>query len=226
MTIGRQRIPSPLERRRRNRQEMETAILAAAREVMREEGVAALNLSEVARRVGVKTPSLYGYFASRMDLYDALFRVGLRTYAELIGPVAARPPSWEQMEAAMHVYMNFAHDSPELFSLVFERQVPGFVPSNRSMRESEALLQEGFGAIQRMIDAGLIVTRLPVEHVFDLFNAMMHGLASAQVANAPQHRAGEGRFGQLISEAVTIFRAAWAPEEDPAGGLCNEDVRP
>ncbi|HEY6542020.1 MAG TPA: hypothetical protein VIZ18_13840 [Ktedonobacteraceae bacterium] len=36
-------ILSPQERRQRNREEMKNAILEAARQVMREEGVAALN---------------------------------------------------------------------------------------------------------------------------------------------------------------------------------------
>jgi len=58
-----------------------TAILDAARAVMREEGVAALNLHEVARRVGLRPPSLYEYFPGKMALYDAVYRFGIRQYA-------------------------------------------------------------------------------------------------------------------------------------------------
>ena len=50
MTTMMQRL-TPAERRQRNRQEMIQAILDVSREVMREEGVAALNLNEVARRL-------------------------------------------------------------------------------------------------------------------------------------------------------------------------------
>jgi AcrR family transcriptional regulator len=75
------RVRSPKERRQRNREEMIAAILDAARTVMREEGVAALNLHEVARRVGLRTPSLYEYFPGKMALYDALYRFGIRLYA-------------------------------------------------------------------------------------------------------------------------------------------------
>src|SRR6266567_1421463 len=75
------RVLSPKERRQRNREEMVAAILEAARAVMREEGVAALNLHEVARRVGLRTPSLYEYFPGKMALYDALYRFGIRRYA-------------------------------------------------------------------------------------------------------------------------------------------------
>src|ERR687884_349506 len=76
------RVLTPSERRQRNRDEMTAAILDTARDIMREQGVAALNLNEVARRVGVKTPSLYEYFPGKSALYDELFRLGLRLYAE------------------------------------------------------------------------------------------------------------------------------------------------
>src|SRR5260370_4387712 len=75
------RVLCPRERRQRNREEMMAAILDAARVVMREEGVAALNLHEVARRVGLRTPSLYEDFPGQMALYDALYRFGIRQYA-------------------------------------------------------------------------------------------------------------------------------------------------
>src|SRR5713226_1462776 len=93
------RALSPKERRQRNRQEMMTAIIDAARAVMREEGVAALNLHEVARRVGLRAPSLYEYFSGKMALYDALYRFGIRLYAagrERLAPITAHHASfWE-----------------------------------------------------------------------------------------------------------------------------------
>src|SRR5581483_5764495 len=73
------RILSPRERRERNREEMVAAILETARDVMRAEGVAALTLSEVARRLGVTSAALYRYFPGKAALYDALFRLGIRT---------------------------------------------------------------------------------------------------------------------------------------------------
>ncbi len=91
------RVLSPKERRQRNREEMMTAILDAARFVMREEGVAALNLHEVARRVGLRTPSLYEYFPGKMALYDALYRFGIRLYAagrEQLAPITPLPASF------------------------------------------------------------------------------------------------------------------------------------
>src|SRR5690348_7081446 len=95
-------ILSPKERRERNREEMRHAILEAARQVMHEEGVAALNLQEVARRVGVRAPSLYEYFPGKMALYDALFRMGVRLYAERMSRLAEGTRSfWARSQAGL-----------------------------------------------------------------------------------------------------------------------------
>src|SRR5947208_9241711 len=71
---------APRDRRRRNREQVIAAILDAARLVMRERGVADLNLREVARRVSMQTPSLYEYFPRKSALYDALFLAGFRLF--------------------------------------------------------------------------------------------------------------------------------------------------
>src|SRR5260221_4315228 len=99
-------ILSPQERRQRNREEMKNAILEAARQVMREEGVVALNLQEVARRVGVRAPSLYEYFPGKMALYVALFRMGVLLYAERMNRFTESIESfWGRAQAGLENYM-------------------------------------------------------------------------------------------------------------------------
>src|SRR5262245_36496815 len=73
-----------VDRRARRRQETIEEILAIARDVIAEEGVNGLSLSEVARRLGVQPPSLYKYFDSLMDVYDALFRRGQLEHLEAL----------------------------------------------------------------------------------------------------------------------------------------------
>lgn len=46
------------------------------------DGVAALNLNEVARLVGMQMPSLYKYFSNKFALYDTLFQMGVRLFCE------------------------------------------------------------------------------------------------------------------------------------------------
>ena len=57
---------------------------------MTEEGVNGLSLSELARRLGVKPPSIYKYFDSLLAIYDALFERGQRTHLEIMRTAMAR----------------------------------------------------------------------------------------------------------------------------------------
>jgi AcrR family transcriptional regulator len=219
-------VSSAVERRRRNREEMTAAILGAARAVMREEGVAALNLQEVARRVGVRAPSLYEYFPSKAALYDALYLLGVRLYAErdrTVRQLLNQPgQEWEALHAAIEQYLGFAQECPELWRLVFERHVPGFTPSETSMAESRALLDQSVSAMTTFIERGVFRPGLPPERATDLFIAMLHGLAAAHMANEPDLPVGEGRFGRLIPAAVALFRSAW--DAGPGQPAASADI--
>ena len=209
-------VLSPAERRQRNRQEMIQAILEAARAIMREDGVAALNLHEVARRVQLRTPSLYTYFAGKMALYDALYQLGLRLYAERSQQLDQRPASyWERYRAALVNYMAFAQEYPELYQLVFEHPVPGFVPSEESQKVGRVLLARTDDILRTAIASGAIAPAIPLSQARDLSLAMQHGVAALHLANDPDLPVGSGRFGGLIDAVIELFQRSWDGQEAP-----------
>jgi AcrR family transcriptional regulator len=201
-------ILTPAQRRKRNRQEMIDAILHVSREMMREEGAAALNLNEVARRVGVKTPSLYGYFDNKMAIYDALFKQGMELFAQKTA-VPEGVSGWDHFAYALEAYMRFAVENPELYQLLFERPVPGFEPSPESMAVSLATLARGRADMSKFLAEAGIDAGLPVDQALDLTIAMAHGLTAQHLANEPHLAVGNGRYGSLIPQAVALFKAAW-----------------
>jgi AcrR family transcriptional regulator len=211
-------LPSPAERRQRNRKEVRSAILEAARAVMREQGVAALSLREVARRVNMQAPSLYAYFPSKMALYDALFLMGVRLRAAYRERgEAGREGFWDRLEGRFESYMRFAQEHPELYQLAYERPVPGFTPSPESLEEA---FQAPVGLEQMLDDAvasGEVVLDVPVAQARDLLIGMIHGLTAHHMANEPDLPIGSGRFGSQIPAAVALFRAKWDSHvADPA----------
>lgn len=212
-------LGSPPERRQRNRARMVAAILEAARQVMREEGVAALNLQEVARRVGLRAPSLYEYFPSRMAMYDALFKLGVRLWAERVAEIRASEfgSPWELLRAIMETYVDFGDDQPEMYKLIHERHVPGFEPSAESLAESVRLTQLGVEALKPWMDRGDLVTELSAEEAFDLVIVVLHGLTGSHVADKPGDRSPTSRFRRLIPAAVALFEASWSPKRSTAG---------
>jgi AcrR family transcriptional regulator len=212
-------VLSPEERRQRNHEEMRQAILTAARAVMREQGAAALSLREVARRVRLQAPSLYAYFPSKAAIYDALFLEAFRRYrAERDLAIAGRPAFWDRLHAQFGAYLQFAQQHPELYAIAFERPVPGFTPSEASMAESWALLAGFEDVIDAAKAAGDIRPDVPTNEVRDLIIAMAHGLTAQHMANEPHLPAGTGRYGSLISAAVAVLHAAWAPGPPTARG--------
>ena len=184
---------------------------------MREQGVAALSLREVARRVHMQAPSLYAYFSSKMALYDALFLQAVHLRAEYRDHEdAGREGFWDRLEGRFESYMRFAQENPELYQLAYERPVPGFVPSPENLAEA---FQAPAGLEQMLTDAaatGEVVLDVPIAQARDLLIGMIHGLTAHHIANEPELPVGSGRFGSQIPAAVALFRAKWDPHEAAA----------
>ena len=201
--------PTLSPRRLRNRERTINTILETARAIMRELGVAALSMNELARRLEMRPPSLYHYFAGRMDIYDALFRMGFTLYAEQMQQVEFNERTWQDdLRKIFEIYMAFAQQNPELYQLCFERPVPGFVPSAESLAMSVDLLQSFYARAARLRE--VIDTNLSPVQVVDLLIAIMHGLAALHLANEPDLPIGQGRFGALIPAALSVLDKAWS----------------
>jgi AcrR family transcriptional regulator len=200
---------------RHKREAMVQTILDTARVIMREEGVAALSMQELARRLGMRAPSLYHYFPGKMAIYDALFRLGFMLYAEQLEQAMQAAATWqEELRLSFETYMGFAIQNPELYQLCFERPVPGFAPSEESMQVSAGLLQRSYERAARWRQE--IDSDLAPEQIVDLLIAMMHGLTALHLANQPGLPIGQGRFGALIPAALSVLQRAWSPPEQPA----------
>jgi AcrR family transcriptional regulator len=206
-------LPTARQRRRQYREEVIEDILAIAREMMQQDGVAALSFNAIARRLGMQPPSLYTYFDSKHAIYDALFRHG---FIEFGRRMDERPdqdgPLRANLQSAMETYLRFAQENPDLYQLMFQRPVPDFVPSEASMAVSLSLLARAQAQMGQVIERGEIETRLPSAEAVDLFIAFQHGLTELHLANNPELPVGQGRFGKLIPQAVQMFLEAWSEE--------------
>src|SRR5262245_60225155 len=166
------------DRRARRHSQTVQEILDVAVQVMAEEGVAALSLSEVARRVGIRPPSLYQYFPSRMAIYDALFERGAREVTEILAAFLPRPgdPPMEAIDRGQRAWLAWASANPVLAQLLYWRPVPGFDPSPRAYAPAErqfALLGSALGAA---VEAGLLAPEAVGEDGIGLYLSLMAGI--------------------------------------------------
>src|ERR1044071_4882860 len=77
-------VEAPPGRRLARRLQTIEEALDAAVAIMEEAGVGGLSMSEIARRLGMRQPSLYKYFGSLHAVYDALFARGLERSDEAV----------------------------------------------------------------------------------------------------------------------------------------------
>ncbi|MDI6695227.1 MAG: TetR/AcrR family transcriptional regulator [Anaerolineales bacterium] len=190
-----------------NRQAVTRSILEAARAIMREEGVAALSMQELARRMDMRAPSLYNYFAGKMEIYDALFRLGFSLWKEKVEQAAQASANFQdEIRNILEGYFSFALENPELYQLCFERPVPGFVPSQESLDLSFGILHDAYRRVEQYQSE--LNTSLTSEQIADLVIAVAHGLTAMHLANEPHLPIGQGRFGALIPTALSMLEAA------------------
>jgi AcrR family transcriptional regulator len=92
------------------------ALLAAAREILDENGLHSVGLRETARRVGVSATAAYRHFASKDDLLASVAAEGFRELAAAMEGTTRGP---SPLTRAGLAYIEFAHQNPGLFRLMF-----------------------------------------------------------------------------------------------------------
>lgn len=181
--------PIPLDRRTQRREQ----ILGAAWQIATETGLASVSLHEVARRVGMKQPSLYSHVASKLDLYDAMFA---DAYSRLLQRLDAQPATGSARRQLLDfstVVLDFVVESPARQQLLFQRTIPGFEPSAESFALAEQLITRA-----RRLLAALGVDS---DEQLDVYTALLAGLGSQQVANDP----GGDRWRRLLRPLLELF---------------------
>ena len=195
--------------RQRNRERMIEDILDTSRAIMQENGVAALSMHELARRLGIKPPSLYNYFSGLMEIYDSLFQLGFTLWSQHLEEYTQKAATWQdEIRMSMEAYMTFAIKNPDLYQLCFERPIPEFVPSKESLELSFGILENLYSKIGKLKED--LQTDLPAEQLADLVIAFSHGLTALHMANQPELPLGQGRFGALIPAALSVLSKAWS----------------
>lgn len=104
-------------------------LLQTAERLIEEHGVEQVSLGEVAKTLGVKTPSLYRYVDSKAELLRQLnlrFLEGL--FAAMHGAQEAGAPVEERLLATMTAYRRYALDHPRAYLMAFAYMVDELRP--------------------------------------------------------------------------------------------------
>lgn len=202
------------DRRHRRREDTLTELLDVALELMEEHGAGGLTLGDLARRMGMKTPSLYVYFPSKHALYDAIFARGwvevgtvVRGELERIDPSADLA---QRLDAMGTPFVRWSVEHPAYSQLMAWRPVPGYEPSEAAYAPAVAVIQEATRAFARLQVAGLLRSDVPVAELVRTWTVLTGGVISQQLANAPHESFADGTFTRLLPDIFRMYQWRYA----------------
>jgi AcrR family transcriptional regulator len=169
------------------------SIVAAAWELAREHGIAGISLHALAREVGMRQPSLYEYFDSKHALYDAMFADGNRQLLARVDALKLPREPRAALKKYVGTFVAFAVEDSARCELLFQRHVPGFVPSP----ESYALAEDVLGRANKLLHEAGVTNPGDI----DCFIAMVAGLLEAQLSNDP----GGDRWTRHLNRLVDLY---------------------
>jgi len=203
-------------RRRRRREDTIREILTIATELMADHGVAALSLSDIARRLGIQPPSLFRYVPSKLALYDALFAEGARQVLAAFRSAAAEAePGLPALRAGLTALARFVLANPVFGQLLFWRPVPGFTPSPASFRPAEDFVAAVRAVLRDAAGRGHLHPDAASEEGHALLSVLFAGALTQQLANEPGAALEDGRFTRLLPRLISMFAAAYPPPGEP-----------
>jgi AcrR family transcriptional regulator len=168
-------------------------IVECAWKLAREHGIAGLSLHALAREVGIRQPSLYGYFDSKDALYDAMFADGNRQLIQRLEALKLSRDARVGLKQFLKAFTGFGLEDPARYELLFQRHIPGFTPSAASYALAEDVLDR---ALSVMRAAG--VTQ---QGDIDCIIAVTGGVMEAQLSNEP----GGTRWVRHLNRLVDLL---------------------
>jgi AcrR family transcriptional regulator len=206
----------PVGRRQRRRRETIEEIIDVAVEVMAENGAAGLALGEVARRMGIRPPSLYVYFDSKNAIYDAVFARGWTALLDSMAPLGQQLDNADDGAALLLIasqhFTRWAVDNRPYAELMFWRPVPGYTPSEEAFVPATEMYRRTiqlFGELQRR---DVIRVDVDTAEVTTAWTVLISGVISQHLSNEPAQTFAAGRFTTLLPALTSMFLAHYGPK--------------
>lgn len=173
----------PQERRAREREELRTQILDAARELFAAEGVEAVTMRRIAERIEYSPTAIYFHFKDKESLLAELCDTDFRRFAQGFAAMAAIADPVERLRASGYAYIDFGLKNPSHYRLMF--MIPKSVSSKEIAKGDPAEDAYAFlkGIVAEIIGSGRFRADLTdVDLAAQVVWAGVHGVVSLEIA--------------------------------------------
>jgi len=180
-----------------------TAILEAARELLDQEGLAAVTMRRVAERVGVTPMAIYRHYADRASLLNAIADEGFHELAARVLALTLEGSVEHRLTQVSNVFLDAAMQFPNLYRLMFlePREGARVYPD-----DFKAGLSPTFRPTVNILDEAMERGELrkddPVEIAFEM-SALSHGLIMLYLGGRVAR--GEQNFRALFQRSFRRY---------------------
>lgn len=171
-------------RKERQKEELKTKILLAAKELFMLKGFEDTSIRNIAEKIEYSPTTIYLYFKDKDDIFFSLHREGFTILNQYFRPLGHVKNPFERLKAINRAYINFAMENGEFYDLMFIIRSP-----MKSLSKDEADWEEGTRAfdfllntIKECIQEGYFKDMNPEVLAFTTWS-MVHGIASLEIRN-------------------------------------------
>ncbi len=111
-------------RKQREREEMRTLILDAAKRIFLEKGYAQASIRNIAEAIEYSPGTIYLYFKEKDEIFHALHEEGFRRFLAQMTPLQYVGDPFERLKAIGRVYLEFAKNNKDFYDLMFIMEAP------------------------------------------------------------------------------------------------------
>ncbi len=177
------------------------AVTEAAADLADEVGLDQVTVSEVARRFGVKTASLYSHVSGSQDLRVRIGLLALHETADLMAEAAAGRAGRDAIGAYADVYRDYARAHPGRYAATQQRFDPATAAGSDGPRHS---------AMTRAILRDYDLTDDDQTHAVRLIGSTIHGYVSLELGGSFDHSAPDSQQTWVrVLDALDALLRAW-----------------
>jgi AcrR family transcriptional regulator len=206
------------ERREREREQVRTRIVEAARDLLSEDGLAALSMRAIAERIEYSPATIYLYFRDKNDLIRDVVHAGFQRMGEYVEQEIERlgargAVALARYEAMGRAYARFALENTAYFRVMFELPASAHVecPEPDQVVTNPAGLENVVETLRTAIAEGSLVLA-DAEEAAVIGWGLIHGLTSLYLSGHLAERlASHEEFFALIEAAMTSMYEGWKP---------------
>ena len=175
----------PKERRTREREETRSRILDAARDMFVQDGVEAVTMREIAKRIEYTPTAIYHHFRDKQALIEELCRVDFQGLGNAFQRIGRIEDPIERLRRIGLAYVDYALTYPSHYRFMFMTVKPPVPASAMGISEGEPE-SHAYGMLRATVADGIAAGRFRPEftdadELAQVLWAAVHGIVSLHI---------------------------------------------